>query len=226
MGTPSSRAGRPGLAKTRLDELFRGKSRETRRELHATEVATAMAELGEPVTDTYLRMLRYGQRPFNPSDGKRRALAAILDGRPEDLPAGGAGRAALNELWQAKLVTELKEPSTREVTEWLRRHHGVTITPRYLQQLRDGVANNPSAAIVNALAAYFGVPMDYLLVQPESDGGEDLATVTRGESEEDEVRLMSLRLFGVSPQGRAFITSVIEDVRRSEKLDPQAETGG
>ncbi|WP_370943277.1 hypothetical protein AB5J62_29825 [Amycolatopsis sp. cg5] len=221
MGTPSSRAGRTGLAKTTLDQLFRDSSRETRRELHATEVATAMAELGEPVTDTYLRMLRYGRRPFNPSDGKRRALATILDGHPEQLPAGDAGRAALNELWQAKLVTELKEPSTREVTEWLQRHHGVTITPRYLQQLRDGVANNPSAAIVGALAAYFGVPMDHLLAQPES--GED--PVTREESEEDEVRLMSMRLFGVSPQGRAFITSVIEDVRRSEKLDPPAETG-
>ncbi|MFD8498060.1 hypothetical protein [Amycolatopsis sp. NPDC059657] len=222
MGTPSSRAGRTGLAKTRLDQLFRDNSRETRRELHATEVATAMAELGEPVTDTYLRMLRYGQRPFNPSEGKRRALARILDGRPEDLPTGSAGRAALNELWQAKLVTELKEPSTREVTEWLRRHHGVAITPRYLQQLRDGVATNPSAAIVGALAAYFGVPMDSLLVPPESGRGEDVAA-TR--DEDDEVRLMSMRLFGVSPQGRAFITSVIEDVRRNEKLDSLAEDG-
>ncbi|SDZ42443.1 hypothetical protein SAMN05421504_11629 [Amycolatopsis xylanica] len=220
MGTPNSRT---GLAKTRLDQLFRDHSREIRREMHATEMAAAMAELGEPVTDTYLRMLRYGRRPFNPSDGKRRALASILDARPEQLPAGETGRAALNELWQAKLVTERKEPSTREVTDWLRRHHGVAITPRYLQQLRDGVANNPSAAIVGALAAYFGVPMDYLLAQPES--GEEPAPATRVESEEDEVRLMSMRLFGVSPQGRAFITSVIEDVRRSEKLDPPAENG-
>jgi transcriptional regulator with XRE-family HTH domain len=225
MDTPSSRGGRNGAPKTRLDQLFRDSSRETRRELHATEVAAAMSELGEPVTDTYLRMLRYGPRPFNPSDAKRRALATVLGGRPEDLPAGDAGRTALDKLWQGKLVAELKEPGNREVSEWMRRHHNVMITPRYIQQLRDGVAKNPSAAIVNALAAYFGVPMNYLLDQPTATTRPADGAETQDETEDDEVRLMSMRLFGVSPQGRAFIASVIDDVRRSEKLDPQAEEG-
>lgn len=239
MDTLASRDGRAGPPKTRLDRLFRDHSREVQREPYATEVAAAMAKLGEPVTDTYLRVLRYGTRPFNPSEGKRRALATALGGRAEDLPSGDEGRVALDRLWRATLVTERKEPSNREVAEWMRQRHGVTVTTRYIQQLRDGVATNPSAVIANALAAYFNVSVDYLLKgiattpprsndsaePPTSHDGRMVRTAhettpTEAGNDEDDVRLMAMRLFGVSPQGRAFIASVIDDVRRSENLDP------
>lgn len=241
--SPQASVGAIGVSgpKTRLDQLFCNHLREVSRELYATEVAAAMADLGEPVTDTYLRTLRYGPKRFNPSDAKRRALATVFGVRPEDLPPGSQGRAALDRLWRTKLVTERKQPTNREVSEWLQRYCGVTVTPRYIQQLRDDVADNPSAAIMNALAAYFDVSVDYLLnghatagqphvrqfpssVQATYSGRERVSSGTAStaarRSKDDEVRLMAMRLLGVSPQGRAFIASVIDDVRGSENLDP------
>jgi len=141
--------------------------------------------------------------------------------------AGEAGQsfaARLDHLFQRVRPPDKAEYTYEEVA------HGATlagfeISPAYVWQLRKGKRANPTLRHIEGLASFFGVPASYFLdpeVQRRVDAELDLITSLRDAG----VQNLAMRAHGLSPEGLAAVESMVEHVRRLERLpDPEKPPG-
>lgn len=108
--------------------------------------------------------------------------------------------------------------SVRAITET-----GVVMTSGYMQMLRAGTRNNPTARILLAIADLFGVPITYFLddeVRARVD--RDIAVVTALRQRADVKAAESL---GLTPEGLSIVADFAEHIRRYDNLRHRNEDG-
>jgi transcriptional regulator with XRE-family HTH domain len=133
------------------------------------------------------------------SDGEQSLLANRLNRLFEDVrPEGHAGRRWTND----EVATAVKQADPT-----------VRVSGAYLSALRTGAKRRPSTDLLAALARFFGVSVDYLVVGDARSAAEaELARV----AENLGVRKLALRALELSPEGLAAVTRIIEQVIESD----------
>ena len=101
---------------------------------------------------------------------------------------------------------------TNEVMVQAVADQGVQLTVQHLSSLRNGRRNNPSARLLAAIAAVFGVPVDYFFdAEEERRVNEDLQTLTQLR------RVGGLRLRGeIDPKGLLELLDALQQIRQME----------
>lgn len=101
---------------------------------------------------------------------------------------------------------------TNEVMVQAVADQGVQLTVQHLSSLRNGRRNNPSARLLAAIAAVFGVPVDYFFdAEQERRVNEDLQTLTQLR------RVGGLRLRGeIDPKGLLELLDALQQIRQME----------
>jgi transcriptional regulator with XRE-family HTH domain len=106
---------------------------------------------------------------------------------------------------------------------------GVTISQSYIWQLRKGKKDNPTFKHLQALAAFFGVPVSYFFDDEVTDRVDQQLEELRAEQARlneimgsSDAQLMALRAGELSPQGRRQVMDLLDVVHRLE----QVERGG
>jgi transcriptional regulator with XRE-family HTH domain len=101
---------------------------------------------------------------------------------------------------------------TNEVMVQAVADQGVQLTVQHLSSLRNGRRNNPSARLLAAIAAVFGVPVDYFFdADEERRVNEDLQTLTQLR------RVGGLRLRGdIDPKGLLELLDALQQIRQME----------
>lgn len=105
---------------------------------------------------------------------------------------------------------------------------GVTISQSYIWQLRKGKKDNPTFKHLQALAAFFGVPVSYFFDDEVTDRVDQQLEELRVEQARlnkimgsSDAQLMALRAGELSPRGRRQVMDLLDVVHRLE----QAERG-
>ncbi len=116
------------------------------------------------------------------------------------------------------------EYTYREVATRIREQGGPRkMSPTYLWQLRTGLRDNPSRRHLEALAAFFGVPVTYFfddVVTAQIDADLDLVRALR----DAPIRTIAVRAADLSPEGLSAIADMVEHVRRLEGLHDEARS--
>ncbi len=97
---------------------------------------------------------------------------------------------------------------------------GPTIDHSYIAKLRSGGRAKPSFEIIEALATFFGVKVDYFSDEEAArriDAQLALVAALRDSGVQD----IALRASGLSAEGLSTITAIIDQVRKLEGLPPQ-----
>lgn len=97
---------------------------------------------------------------------------------------------------------------------------GTPMSHAYLSQLRTGKRDNPSARHLAAIAALFGVPMEYFFdadVAEKIDADLRLLVAIRDAG----IQGIAMRAHGLSPASLASLEGIIDQVRRLERLPVQ-----
>ncbi|WP_331273032.1 helix-turn-helix domain-containing protein [Motilibacter deserti] len=117
------------------------------------------------------------------------------------------------------------EYSLREVAAGIERAGGPTISPTYLMYLRKGQRTNPTMQHLEAIARFFGVPMAYFLDDATAAQVTDELDLVAALRDED-VRAVALHVAELSPEGRAAVARMVEQIRQDEEAASGGETPG
>lgn len=103
-----------------------------------------------------------------------------------------------------------------EVAEGIRRVGGPSVSRPYIQQLRRGRRENPSFALVVAIALFFRVPLAYFA--PETEGAltsqeAELLTAAR----DPELNELITELNRLDPSVRRLVTSLVDNLLRADQ---------
>lgn len=99
---------------------------------------------------------------------------------------------------------------------------GTPMSHAYLSQLRTGKRDNPSARHLAAIAALFGVPMEYFFDSELADRiNADLRLLVA--VRDSGVQGVAMRAHGLSPASLASLEGIIDQVRRLERLPESAD---
>jgi len=101
---------------------------------------------------------------------------------------------------------------------------GTPMSDGYISELRNGKKNNPSARNLAAIAALFGVPVDYFFNSETArkiDADLRLLTAVRDVG----VQGVALRASGLSAESLASLEGIIDQVRKFERLPEQGGNG-
>jgi len=103
---------------------------------------------------------------------------------------------------------------------------GVTISQSYIWQLRKGKKDNPTFKHLQALAAYFGVPVSYFFDDEVTDRVDQQLEELKAEQVRlnnimgsSDAQLMALRAGELSPQGRRQVMDLLDVVHRLEQAE-------
>ncbi|HWM02835.1 MAG TPA: helix-turn-helix domain-containing protein [Actinophytocola sp.] len=103
---------------------------------------------------------------------------------------------------------------------------GVTISQSYIWQLRKGKKDNPTFKHLQALAAFFGVPVSYFFDDGVTDRVDEQLAQVKAEQERlneimgrSDAQLMALRAGELSPQGRRQVMDLLDVVHRLERAE-------
>ncbi|MDI1463491.1 helix-turn-helix domain-containing protein [Catellatospora sp. KI3] len=129
----------------------------------------------------------------------------------------------LNHLFETVHGPDRRPYSNRQVAEAVNSRaaatDGPTIDHSYLSKLRAGGRAKPSFDVVEALAAFFGVKVDYF-GDDETTARIDAQLALLAAMRDAGVRDLALRAAGLSPQGLDTVTALLDQVRRYEGLAP------
>jgi transcriptional regulator with XRE-family HTH domain len=106
---------------------------------------------------------------------------------------------------------------------------GVTISQSYIWQLRKGKKDNPTFKHLQALAAFFGVPVSYFFDDEVTDRVDLQLEELRAEQDRlrgimgsSDAQLMALRAGELSPAGRRQVMDLLDVVHRLEQVEKDA----
>lgn len=130
----------------------------------------------------------------------------------------------LDRLFQVAAQTEGREVSHQQVASEVEAAGGPTISATYLWQLRRGSRDNPTKAHLEALAAYFEVPVAYFF-----DDARDEAVIAdvelRAAVRDDRVRRIALRAAALPGDSLDSILQIVEVMRGVHGLPVAASSG-
>jgi transcriptional regulator with XRE-family HTH domain len=103
---------------------------------------------------------------------------------------------------------------------------GVTISQSYIWQLRKGKKDNPTFKHLQALAAFFGVPVSYFFDDEVTDRVDQQLEEVKAEQARlheimgsSDAQLMALRAGELSPAGRRQVMDLLDVVHRLEQAE-------
>ncbi len=103
---------------------------------------------------------------------------------------------------------------------------GVTISQSYIWQLRKGKKDNPTFKHLQALAAFFGVPVSYFFDDEVTDRVNQQLEELKAEQARlheimgsSDAQLMALRAGELSPAGRRQVMDLLDVVHRLEQVE-------
>jgi transcriptional regulator with XRE-family HTH domain len=103
---------------------------------------------------------------------------------------------------------------------------GLTISQSYIWQLRKGKKDNPTFKHLQALAAFFGVPVSYFFDDEVTDRvDQQLEELCVEQARLNEImgssdaQLMALRAGELSPEGRRQVMDLLDVVHRLERVE-------
>jgi transcriptional regulator with XRE-family HTH domain len=103
---------------------------------------------------------------------------------------------------------------------------GVTISQSYIWQLRKGKKDNPTFKHLQALAAFFGVPVSYFFDDEVTDRVDQQLDELKAEQARlheimgsSDAQLMALRAGELSPAGRRQVMDLLDVVHRLERAE-------
>lgn len=123
----------------------------------------------------------------------------------------------LNMLFLLKRMGDGSRPGNEAAEEHIRASGGPTISATYIWQLRKGIKDNPTKRHLEALAAFFGVPVTYFFDGEEAEEiGRELGVVRdlRERGLYDVVTRM--READLSPESVELVERLVEHIARSE----------
>lgn len=110
---------------------------------------------------------------------------------------------------------------------------GVTISQSYIWQLRKGRKDNPTVRHLQALAAFFGVPVSYFFDDEVTDRVDEQLERLRAEQarlteimDSSDAQLMALRAGELSPRGRRQVMDLLDVVHRLERAERDTGSQG
>jgi transcriptional regulator with XRE-family HTH domain len=146
-----------------------------------------------------------------------------------DLETEGAGTgelaARLNKLFEVMRRPNSPPLSNAAAAAAITSQTGVSISPAYLWQLRNGVKDNPTVQHLRAVAEFFGVPVSYLIDRdpnPQVEAQLNLLQALRDSG----VRDLAMRASGLTPKALNSVALILDRVRELERLPPIAPPDG
>jgi transcriptional regulator with XRE-family HTH domain len=127
----------------------------------------------------------------------------------------------LNRLFDVRRKAGESPLSNAAAAEAITETTGVSISPAYLWQLRNGVKTNPTVQHLRAITEFFGVSASYLIERepdPKIEAQLDLLQALRDSG----VRDLALRAHGLTEESLKNVASILDHVRGLEKLPPIA----
>ncbi|MER5613915.1 Secondary metabolite protein [Streptomyces sp. NPDC002215] len=112
-----------------------------------------------------------------------------------------------------------------EVSQGIRETSGVAVSASAIQQLRTGTNTNPKMQTIRALAAFFGVNAGYFFDEEEAERQRAEIKVVAAMRDQD-VRRVALRANGLSTSSLHMLNTVIDQARRLEGMQDEADTSG
>ena len=129
--------------------------------------------------------------------------------------------ARLNKLFEVMRRANKPPLSNAAAAAEITSRTGVSISPAYLWQLRNGHKDNPTVQHLRAIADFFGVPASYLIDRdpdPQIDAQLNLLQALRDSG----VRDLAMRASGLTPQALNSVALILDRVRELERLPPIA----
>lgn len=128
----------------------------------------------------------------------------------------------LRYLFENKRKPDGKRYSYREVLKAIDERGGPSMSVGYLSQLVTGVRTNPMMDAVQALAAFFEVPLSYFDAHENTaETNEQLKLVAA--LQHAGVQDVAMRTVGLPPESIELVLSMIDRVRQVEGLPPAEE---
>lgn len=98
---------------------------------------------------------------------------------------------------------------------------GVSISPAYLWQLRNGIKTNPTVQHLRAIADFLGVPASYLIDRDTDPKIEAQLTLMQA-LRDSGVRDLAMRTSGLTPQAISSLAAMVDEIRKLQDLPPMA----
>lgn len=137
-----------------------------------------------------------------------------------DTPSHGALADKLNYLFtQVRHVDEDREYTGREVVAAVNAS-GTELSASHLSELRRGIKANPTLRVLQALAAFFGVRVAYLLDDPDAVREVHARFALRTAMSDAEVRDAAHRVAGLTPQQRTAFDQLLTEIIREHTEPP------
>lgn len=133
--------------------------------------------------------------------------------KPEVAEHDLAGK--LNKLFSTVRRDDGTEHGNEEVANWCRDRTGETFSRTYLWQLRAGKRSNPTLRHLEALAAFFDMPLAYFGDDEQARRLQqelDLLAALR----DSNVKRVALRAVELSQHGTDAVLDLIDEIRRRE----------
>jgi transcriptional regulator with XRE-family HTH domain len=140
-------------------------------------------------------------------------------------PPLGTLAAKLDYLFRQVHPRGRGELSYREVASGVEAAGGPTISPTYIMYLRKGERTNPTLQHLEALARFFGVPTAYFLDDETAARTAEELDIVAALRDKD-VRALALHVSELSPEGRAAVSRMVEQLREQERgpVDNEGDT--
>lgn len=142
----------------------------------------------------------------------------------EDLPVKNTSAPALTLAEKLDTLFKSRHPSGRaeytyeEVAEGIRQLGGPTIAVTQLWQLRTGKQTNPRKSQLEAIAAFFRVPVSYFFEDNEETARLHARLELLAAMRNNDVERIALRAADLSPESLRAIAQIIEQARHIEGL--------
>jgi len=127
--------------------------------------------------------------------------------------------ARLNKLFEVMRKPNTPPLSNAAAAAQITAKTGVSISPAYLWQLRNGIKDNPTVAHLRAIAQFFGLPASYLIDRDPDDGIDAQLNILQA-LRDSSVRDLAARAAGLTPEALNSVAVMLNHLRKLERLPP------
>lgn len=114
------------------------------------------------------------------------------------------------------LFRTVRRPDGREFTyDEVERGTAGAVSRSYVWKLRHGKNENPSMEVIEALSAFFHVPVTYFFGGGEESDPDALAVA--GLLQNPQLRMLAERAQGLSPEGLELVGQLVDGLKRMQR---------